>query len=185
MRTPLKIYVVEKLSQERQRNDGTAKATTNQLTFTTSAWPIRTCGVMTPVRLQRRCIAKKESVGRRGCLSSVRRATVNEHEGHSARFGRVDEMAWRATLSAHTVERRRCATEAIAALADRYSRYSYRRTTIKLREASWTAGKHRVERIGPREGLLRNRTRGAACGSTMACACGRSRAAQNQWRQPD
>jgi putative transposase len=44
-------------------------------------------------------------------------------------------------------------TRAIITLADRYSRYGYRRITIELREAGWNVGKDRVERIWCREGL--------------------------------
>ena len=44
-------------------------------------------------------------------------------------------------------------TRAIIALASQYGRYGYRRITIKLREAGWSVGKDRVERIWRREGL--------------------------------
>jgi putative transposase len=44
-------------------------------------------------------------------------------------------------------------TRAIIALASQYGRYGYRRITVKLRDAGWTVGKDRVERIWRREGL--------------------------------
>ena len=44
-------------------------------------------------------------------------------------------------------------TRAIIALASQYGRYGYRRITEKLRDAGWTVGKDRVERIWRREGL--------------------------------
>jgi hypothetical protein len=72
---------------------------------------------------------------------------------------------------------------AIIALASQYGRYGYRRITIKLKDAGWSVGKDRVERIstpqtktclrGPRD-LAAGRAEGAAeaeaahaCGSTM------------------
>jgi putative transposase len=44
-------------------------------------------------------------------------------------------------------------TQAILALATKYGRYGYRRITALLRDAGWTVGKDRVQRIWRREGL--------------------------------
>lgn len=44
-------------------------------------------------------------------------------------------------------------TRAIIDLASEYGRYGYRRITVKLREAGWSVGKDRVQRIWRREGL--------------------------------
>lgn len=44
-------------------------------------------------------------------------------------------------------------TQAILALAAKYGRYGYRRITVLLRDAGWTVGKDRVQRIWRREGL--------------------------------
>ena len=44
-------------------------------------------------------------------------------------------------------------TRAVVALAAQYGRYGYRRITALLRNAGWSVGKDRVQRIWRREGL--------------------------------
>lgn len=56
-------------------------------------------------------------------------------------------MARGTTLSAAAAHGRGRLTQTILALAAKYGRYGYRRITVLLRDAGWTVGNDRVQRI--------------------------------------
>ena len=93
---------------------------------------------------------------------------------------------WRGTQRYAAVFRRDedALTRAIIALATKYERYGYRRSTALLRSAGWAVGKDRVQRIWRREGLKvpqRQKPRGRLWLNEGSCVRLRPERANRVW----